>query len=446
MNTTRRAFITQTALATATLALPIPASATNSGATKALVVGAGISGLAAARRLTDAGVQVVVLEARSRIGGRLWSLRTHEGRSYDMGASWIHGEQGNPVTSLARTLGVPTLASPDHVVLVDADGKPLDADARDRAGERLLDKARAETRSMNDSIDEVIRRGGITDKASLHDRMLFRSYLHSSIEQEYAADTSELSARHFDAGEDSHGSDRLFPGGYDQLATGLAQGLDIRLDTTVHHIRHTSQTVEATTNRGTFTAQAAIITLPLGVLKTDDVTFDPPLPPAKRNAIQRLGMGLLNKVWLRFPEPCWAEPGWIERAVLPSQWAEFFAPPLAEPTIIAFTCGSHARHVETMTDQQIIEAALQGLRAAVGSTIPLPAEAHLSRWQGDPFSRGAYSFVAAGSTPNDRSQLAATTNRLFFAGEACDVHHPSTVHGAYQSGLNAAERLLDELT
>ena len=441
MNTTRRTFIAQATLATAGLAWPRRALAVPRSA-DVLVLGAGMAGLAAARRLADAGARVLVLEARDRIGGRLWSLRTPEGRTFDMGASWIHGERGNPLTKLARAFNVETIASPDELRLVDEKQKPLDADERDAWGSALLRKARRATQSEADSLADVIQRSGIEDDLNRNERALFRSYLHSTIEQEYAADTEELSAEHFDADAAGAGGDLLLPGGYDQLTTRLAQGLDVRLGTVVKRIRHATTFVEVETSSGTFTADAAIITLPLGVLSAGDVIFDPPLPASKRSAIARLRMGLLNKVWLRFSSPCWDEPGWLERVANPSAWAEFYATPLPDPTLIAFTCGQHARATEAMSNEEIVAAARSGLRACLGVEVPEPVEVHLTRWQADPFSRGAYSFIPAGATPADRRNLAAPTGRLYFAGEACHMRHPSTVHGAYLSGQSAAQRVV----
>lgn len=440
----RRTFIHQATLATTSLALPGRARAARAEAS-VVVIGAGMAGLAAARKLTEAGVPVVVLEARNRIGGRLWSLRTEEGHAFDLGASWIHGERGNPITELAHRFKVQTIESPDELLLLDENARPVDPDERDGLGSAHLRKARRAIESDADSLAEVIRRSGVEDDLSREDRILFRSYLHSSIEQEYAADTDELSAEHFDADEAGAGSDRLFPGGYDQLTTALAHGLEIHLNTPVQRVRHGKRSVEVDTEQGVFSADAAIVTLPLGVLKADTVVFDPPLPSAKRKAIERLGMGLLNKVWLRFPHAFWEEPGWIERAVSPSAWAEYYATPLPDPTLLAFTCGRHARQTEALSDREIVAAALSGLRSCFGERVPEPVEVHITRWQADPFSRGAYSFLPAGATPTDRLHLAAPARRLHFAGEACHASHPSTVHGAYLSGLSAAEDVLQAL-
>lgn len=441
MNITRRSFLARGVWASTAFFIPRIAGAA-SERKDALIIGAGIAGLAAARRLAGAGARVTVLEARDRIGGRLWSLRGTDGRMFDMGASWIHGHRGNPIAELARRFNLHTLKSPDEVSLFDAQGARLDPDARDAAGTRLLRRARRATRSNADSLDAVIARSGVERALSAPERILFRSFLHASIEQEYAADTGELSAEHFDAGEALEGDELIFPGGYDRIADGLADGLDIRLGQRVRRVRQDGARIEMETDRANFNADAVIITLPLGVLKAGDVVFDPPLPAAKQRAIAQLGMGLLNKVWMRFPRAFWGEPGWIERAVAPSAWAEFYATPLPDPTLIAFTCGAHAREVERGADAEIVRVALDALRACFGSAVPDPVETHITRWQADPYARGAYSFIAAGATPADRARLAEPADRLFFAGEACHMRFPATVHGAYLSGVDAADAAL----
>ena len=194
-----------------------------------------------------------------------------------------------------------------------------------------------------------------------------------------------------------------------------------------------------------FEADKLVLTVPLGVLKAGTIQLNPPLPAEKQTAISRLGMGTLNKCCLRFSRPFWPTTvDWLGQ--IPSgsgQWCEWasFAKPLGQPVLVGFQAGAAAVAMETMNNADLIASAMESLRGLFGKGIPEPIGAQITRWHSDPFSGGAYSFNALGSTPSDREELAKPlAKRLFFAGEAS---HPmfGTVHGAYLSGLRAAAEL-----
>ncbi len=233
----------------------------------------------------------------------------------------------------------------------------------------------------------------------------------------------------------------LLPNGYGQLVAHLSRGLQIRPDTAVTRIDHRGTTVTLTTTQGTVTADRVIVTVPLGVLKTDAIAFDPPLPEAKSQAIQRLGFGLLDKVVLRFDEPHWA----AEPDVFGVVGADA---PVSDvlnglrfsdtPLLVGLRAAGNALDREALSDR----AAVEQVRATLG--LPEPAGALVTRWAADPFARGSYSFLAVGSSPDDQRALAEPVgDRLHFAGEATQEEFFATVHGAYLSGLREAERILD---
>jgi monoamine oxidase len=195
-----------------------------------------------------------------------------------------------------------------------------------------------------------------------------------------------------------------------------------------------------------FTAEKAIITLPLGVLKQGSIRFDPPLPADKQAAINKIGMGLLNKVYLRFPEVFWDEESdWISHVSLAKgEWAEFLNiyKYTGRPILVAFNAGRFGRTTESWSDETIVTAVTEVLRTLYGTGIPAPEAWQITRWAGDPLAGGSYSYLAPGSRPRDRDTLAAPlSNLLFFAGEATSKEYPSTVHGAYLSGRRAAEEV-----
>ena len=181
-----------------------------------------------------------------------------------------------------------------------------------------------------------------------------------------------------------------------------------------------------------FEANKLVLTVPLGVLKAGTIKFNPPLPANKQSAISRLGMGTLNKCCLRFSRPFW--PTTVD-------WLGQIPSGSGQPVLVGFQAGAAAVAMETMNNEHLIASAMESLRGIFGKGMPEPIGAQITRWHSDPFSGGAYSFNALGSTPTDREELAKPlAKRLFFAGEAS---HPmfGTVHGAYLSGLRAAAEL-----
>lgn len=430
-----------------------PPRSTPADATPTLVIGAGMAGLAAAHTLHHAGQPVILLEARERPGGRVWTSRAWPDLPVEMGAAWIHGHRGNPLTDLAQAAGAPTtqtvytnsiLFGPTGQELSDRQWQTVEALA-----ESLLAAARAyaEDQDADLSLWAAMQATEQMEALSPDERRGVRFYLNAVVEHELAADVTALSGWYSDDAEQFPGEDRILPDGYDQLIHHLAQGLDLRLNHPVREIRYDQEGVSVITDQGTITGARAVVTLPLGVLKGGSVTFSPALPAAKQAAIQALGMGLLNKCFLIFDRIFWPrEPEFFYYIDLEEKrWAEWInlAAYSGQPALMAFNAGSHARRLEDLADEAVIEEAMTVLRTLFGPQIPAPQSWQITRWAADPLARGSYSFYATRSTPQDRATLAEPIeDRLFFAGEATRTDHPSTVHGAYLSGLAAARAIL----
>ena len=275
-----------------------------------LVVGAGMAGVGAAQQLTEEGVQVLLLEGRDRIGGRIHT-DTSLGVPLDLGASWIHGERGNPLTEIADDADVDRIETDyDSIEVRSADGSLLDYDDVPYELVELLE-----------------------------------------IVNEYAADLDQLAAGFDDEAEDGRGADVLFPGGYRQLIDHLAEGLDI--------------TTSVVVDRVTLT-----VTVPLGVLQHDVISFDPPLPAATRAAIDRLGMGHLSKVYLRFDEVFWDEDVEVIGHVSDPLgafpvWFNMY-PSTGEPILLAFHGGRAADALTELSDEQIVAQATAALEGMYG--------------------------------------------------------------------------------
>lgn len=418
-----------------------------------IVIGAGIAGLAAARDLVARGLSAQVLEARERIGGRVYTNRDVPGWPVDMGASWIHGTRGNPLSKIADQadlVRVETNWEPRPVF--GPGGVRIDLDDPSDLAEQLLEagRARVEDRDNDVSLADAVQGTPGWRRLKARERRLVRYLANSDIEHEFAADWSELSAWNFDDSGAYGGADVLFPNGYGELAAYLAEGLSVTTGETVARIERSGGGVKVLTRSGkTYQAPHVILSVPLGVLKAGRIAFSHPLERSRTKAIEAIGMGLLNKCWLRFERAFWPQNtdafGFVGE--LDGHWAEWLSLSRAtgEPTLLGFNAGTAAREIEKLDDRETVERAMEVLRSIFGSSVPDPLISKISRWGADPFALGAYSFPAVGSDRGSRQALAGADweGQLFFAGEATHEEHPATVHGAYLSGQAAAQMIAD---
>ena len=311
-----------------------------------VVIGAGISGLGAAQALAERGHQVIVVEARDRLGGRIHT-GTIGSQPVDLGASWIHGVDGNPLVDLAEQAGAERAPTDyDSIVVRGVDGASISDDALEQAFDRLVEAITDE--AITDeapSIEQALdrRSGALSDG----DRTLLRYVLASEIEHEFAADAGDLSVDSIDEGEEYTGGDEIVPGGFRQLLTPLLSGFEVRTATPVTSVAHDASGVVVTTATGeAIAADRVLVTVPLGVLQAGSIAFDPPLPDSKQQSIDRLGMGVLEKVVLRFDTPFWDDSdllGFV--GTEPGQFIEWLnlLPATSTPVLVGFNAGSVAR-------------------------------------------------------------------------------------------------------
>ena len=290
-------------------------------ARRVLIIGAGISGLAAARQLVSDGREVVVVEGRNRIGGRIWTDRSL-GTPLDLGASWIHGATGNPIAKLAAEHDIRTVKTDETFAF------------RDGRGQEMPES------DIPDWLTEV-----------------------SEIEQVFGASSAELNLAAYGETDGYQGAELVFPGGYDQIFAGMS-GVDVRLNEPVVAISYGSDGVTANTSLGTHQADAVIVTVPLGVLKAKTITFEPPLPQPKRDAIARLGMGVLDKLYLQFDEVFWDRRAtWLltpETGLARGQFNQWFnmAKYVGEPVLLGFNGAASARALSSLSDDEMVKRAL----------------------------------------------------------------------------------------
>lgn len=315
---------------------------------KIVVIGAGMSGLAAARVLHDQGQDVLMLEGRDRLGGRLWTSNKWPDMPVDLGASWIHGTQDNPLTSLAdKAKAKQCETSYERSIAYRVGGQEL-GDAAEQQLDRLRSRLGKALRAAQNAEQDVSIRQFVTALAKQMDAdaetiRLLNFIVSSEIEQEYAGSAERLSTHWYDSAEAFEGEDVLLAQGFQIIVQHLAKGLSIRTNEIVRRVDWSQSAIKVVTESGSFQADKVLLTLPVGVLKAGSVEIVPPLPPAKVEAISKLEMGVLNKCCLRFSRVFWpADVDWLQ--YIPSQdgmWTEWvsFARALEQPILLGFTSG-----------------------------------------------------------------------------------------------------------
>lgn len=410
-----------------------------------VIIGAGISGLAAAKKLKEEGFNVIVLEAQDKVGGRLRTNRTL-GVAFDEGASWIHGTKGNPITKLAEQAGMQTIFSDDEsLVCYDINGV-LISDA-------VFNEAEAEL----ETILETLKNSGSANQSfetifnSLHptkvnDRLwkfLLSTYITFDL-----GDLNKVSSLLYDQGEEFKDEETIATNGYDNIPNYLASGLNIQLNHRVSKIDYSSAKAKVIHNGKITEADFVLVTVPLGVLKSGKIQFVPSLPDFKQNAIQKVGMNCVNKFLLTWDTAFWDDEQFIcYTPEIKDKFNYFVNVKKLNPNINAlmtFAYADYARQTEKMTDDQIINEIMEHLKDIYGDKIPNPTNLLRTKWQTNENTFGSYSFTQVGTEMKHFDDLAEEVNdKLFFAGEHTNSDYFSTAHGAYLSGLREADKILD---
>jgi len=415
--------------------------------TDTLIIGAGAAGLAAARELRDAGHAVTALEARDRVGGRAWTSYDLAPHPVELGAEFVHGENVTTWKYLERyglhtndQLSVISLLGWNNGRLADSNdfvrstamrlALNTHAAAHDApAGATLLDAARAWALANKLSPSE-------------DDWRVWTSYAR----QYYASDPDKIGAAEF--GEPTFPGDgqrlmyRLVEG-YSALMGQLAEGVDIRLSTVVRRLEWSDDGVRAVTDSDAYEAKRAIITLPLAVLQEGDVAIDPPLADDKQRAIAGLGAGANGKIILRFDERLWPDDLTLLLSGGDTQlwWRPGRCRDEEAPIITAYFGGSSVARFRELGDEAPV-AALRHLEEMLGRKLESHLEAaRFIDWPADPYAKMSYSYIPPGGAGLRATLREPVADVLYFAGEATNPVRPACVHGAIDSGIEAARAI-----
>jgi monoamine oxidase len=421
-----------------------------------LVLGAGLSGLAAANRLAARGfTNVRVIEARDRIGGRIHTDRS-TGHAFDLGAAWVQysTDPSNPLLDMLKQLGVdPPVTNWDSLQVYDEQTGLISSSTLDGAENTFqhdldtIGHTIAGLANENVSLASILEPLLQQDFQTAAQLRLLNFLVAYYIVNDDAAELADLGAYDFASnapGPSENEVDQLV-GGFDVLTSSLARGLAIQLNEPVQRVTYDQDAVTVVTAAATYTAAAVIVTLPVGVLRSGSVVFDPPLPSAKQQALAQIGFGTFEKAILVYDHAFWPTTttafGYASATEDPSPlWIN--AQVTGAPALVAMFTGNGARHAASLSDADLRALVTGQVSKMFGSASPPPIAMIRTSWTTDPYSLGAYTYPAVAPVADAIAALAAPVGgRVFFAGEATDPDWYSYTQGAYLSGIRAANEL-----
>ena len=398
-----------------------------------VVIGGGAAGIGAARKLTDAGIPCLVLEARDRLGGRAW---THEAAGYplDLGCGWLHSADKNPLTKIAREQGRRIDETPPPWQRIcKQSGFPIEE-------QKLFREAQ---QAFFDRIDEMAKeRPEAPSSQALAPDGRWNALLSAVTTYIAGAEPDRVAMADFASYEDSGVNWRVVEG-YGTAIVAHAQGVPVELNCPVERIDRSGTRLRLVTPRGEITAAQVVVTLPSALLAAHEDFFSPALPD-KIEAARALPLGLADKLFIALED---AEEFESDSRMYGSPnrvaTASYSMRPFGRPMIEVYFGGRNAEALEAEGVPAFFEFAVRELTGLMGESFRkrlTPIGMH--RWAADPFARGSYSYAVPGQT-GAREKLAATIEeRIFFAGEACSLDSFTTAHGAFLSGLKAADAII----
>ena len=416
----------------------------NEGYTDVVIIGAGISGISAAKVLKKAKTQFMILEASHKIGGRAHSQELTKNNWFDLGCSYIHNTKINPFVSIAKAIKFPidTLngnlfdSRKTHHYL---NGKQLNFNKSNpihEAETKLLN--RIKMNEYDSAISEYMNR----------DDPYFPVVNHL-ITNLNAADPDLVSAKDF-LSSNYDGLDYPVPNGFGNLVKEWSSSIPVDFNTTVSEINWEGNLIKIKTSKGLIITKKVIITVSTGILIDNAIKISPELPKEKLKAINDLPMGTLNKIGISFTKKAFSkkEQGWY------ISWSDKATDKDKEPgsfevrvsgnqNAVVFVGGRFGEWLESQGPSAMIDYAISKIESVFGQGVSKYIQNTITTaWASDPLSKGSYSY-ARPQKSYARSELAKPIeHRIYFAGEATELNHFGTAHGAYLSGKRVADEII----
>jgi monoamine oxidase len=399
-----------------------------------VVVGGGAAGIAAARRLNQAKIRCLIVEARSRLGGRAWTVAGPVRSALDLGCGWLHSADRNPWVAIAE----------EQCRTIDKTPPPWrrrslprgfpEGDHREflKAQEEFF--ARVSERAQKEP--------DVAAAALLAPECRWNNLIDAVGTYISGAELEHVSARDFDNFDDTGVNWRVVEGYGATIAT-CGEHLPAALDCPVLRINHSGNRLKIETPKGIITADQAIVTLPSTVLAETDQLFAPVLP-LKCEAARGLPLGLADKLFLSLEHAEeFEKDSRVFGATDRTATATYHFRPFGRSQIEVYFGGRLAAELEAAGEHAFFDFAASELTRLLGRAfVQRVKPIHIHRWGIDPFARGSYSYALPGMTDCRKKLAAPVDDRLFFAGEACSLADFSTAHGGWITGVAAAEQAI----
>lgn len=397
-----------------------------------VVIGAGASGLAATKTLLENGKSVITLEARDRIGGRAWTDTSTFGVPFDLGCRYLHDEPVNPWVQYARDNNFELYPENNNLNLLKGGGALLPKqeflafeDSYNKALQLILDKGK---QGIDISAGSILSKEGKWEKYVANMLGLWT----------FGIETDILSTLDFYQAT-GHGQDLFCKQGYGSIISHFGRNIPITLNTPVKRIKWKDKGVIIETHSGIIKTKAVIITVSTGVLASENIIFDPPLPTWKTRAIEETPMIKSNHIALKFNKDIFGF-GQDQPILLEDDHRVGIISNTGNTSMLLFWVGGNlASSLEAVGEEYSIDFALRKVESLLGSKVLQEFNKGVStRWGKDSWSYGAYSMAKPESHHLRKSLGLPIEQKLFFSGEAVNDIYISTSHGAFLSGKETA--------